>query len=87
MWRPKGLKNPISKGAISVRDRNDKPVSHYAVWELAASSTIVALRKTGLHILVSDGIKLYKGGELLRLFRTEKVPNGCTIVIIPDEEE
>jgi len=42
-WRPEGYKNPFNPAAISVRDRNGKPISHYEACEAGADAMLGAL--------------------------------------------
>lgn len=74
MHRPK---NPFNPAAITARNTNGKPISHYDAYEEGADAMLEVLRKKGEDVIMK-----------LRQLRSHPVirPEKGYLVFIPEEE-
>ena len=78
-WRPTDWKN-VWRHEVEI------PLVSYQAYGEGADAILEVLRKDGEQVNISDGIRLFKGGQSFTLFRTKGINNMGKLVFIPDDE-
>uniref|UniRef100_A0A6M3KZW6 Uncharacterized protein n=1 Tax=viral metagenome TaxID=1070528 RepID=A0A6M3KZW6_9ZZZZ len=93
-WRPVSWKEKYQHkdfGRIFMKQRKWKhweDASFHEIFESGANAMLEVLRKDGLQVDISAGVRVFTGGKQNLLYRTKGTPTGRgKLVFIPDEEE
>lgn len=78
-WRPKDWER-MKPAVVQSRMADNS-------FEAGADAMLEALRKEGNDVNISDGIRLFSGGQSFTLYHTEGTTSKGKLVFIPDEPE